>query len=819
MFRKILSAVFALFMFVPFAHSAEMVNVEYVHKVLLNRWGIDLPYNPALKNPQVAANMKYLLTVVDIANAYLNGKKTTDYGNGEYATLAAADTIATNTAMDTLVNMPTFTITTTPDTTSFMLMIGASGNFVIDWGDGNTEKILNKTIGMGVYEHTYATAGTYEIKLSGRATGYPTLNMETGDGIVFSVMNSGPNVAKISGKLGQIFSTLPDGTNPNFAAAFGNTTNLTEIPADLFDGVSGAPVLGMFASTFSGSGITSIPDGLFDGIVGAPAEYMFNSTFSNTQITSVPTNVFGNLTGDGAPNMFDDAFRACSDLTTIEGPLFAGTLTPVEGMFSGTFSDSGITSVPTNVFGNLTGDGAPYMFMDAFYGCDNLTTIEGPLYSGTLTPAENMFADTFFNTQITSVPANVFGNLKGDGAPNMFTRAFSNCKKLTTIEGPLYSGTLTTAEEMFAWTFPYSGITSVPTNVFGNLTGDGAPYMFRNTFDGCDNLTTIEGPLYSGTLTPAEGMFSRTFYDSGITSVPTNVFGNLTGDGAPNMFADAFRDCSDLTTIEGPLYSGTLTPAESMFTATFSNTQITSIPDGLFAGISGAPAEEMFDSTFSNTPITSIPDGLFAGISGAPAGGMFTATFYNTQITSIPDGLFDGIVGAPASRMFYRTFYNTQITSIPDGLFAGISGAPAEYMFYRTFYNTQITSIPDGLFDGIVGAPAVSMFDSTFYNTQITSIPDGLFAGISGAPRRNMFASTFESTPITSIPENLFGDISGAEEYGMFGRTFAFCTSLTGPSARIGGKYLYEIWPDYIGGTYVESTGLSDYDQIPSGWK
>ena len=97
MFRKILSAVFALFMFVPFAHSAEMVNVEYVHKVLLNRWGIDLPYNPALKNPQVAANMKYLLTVVDIANAYLNGKKTTDYGNGEYATLAAADTIATNT--------------------------------------------------------------------------------------------------------------------------------------------------------------------------------------------------------------------------------------------------------------------------------------------------------------------------------------------------------------------------------------------------------------------------------------------------------------------------------------------------------------------------------------------------------------------------------------------------------------------------------------------------------------------------------------------------------------------------------------------------
>ena len=758
MFRKILSAVFALFMFVPFAHSAEMVNVEYVHKVLLNRWGIDLPYNPALKNPQVAANMKYLLTVVDIANAYLNGKKTTDYGNGEYATLAAADTIATNTAMDTLVNMPTFTITTTPDTTSFMLIIGASGNFVIDWGDGNTEKILNKTIGMGVYEHTYATAGTYEIKLSGRATGYPTLNMDTGDGMVFSVMNSGPNVAKISGKLGQIFSTLPDGTNPNFV---GNTTNLTEIPADLFDGVSGAPVPGMFYVTFLGSGITSIPDGLFDGISGAPAEYMFYSTFSNTQITSVPTNVFGNLTGDGAPYMFDYAFRDCSKLTTIEGPLFAGTLTPVEGMFSGTFENTQITSVPTNVFGNLTGDGAPYMFMDAFYGCDNLTTIEGPLYSGTLTPAENMFNGTFYNTQITSVPANVFGNLTGDGAPNMFTRAFSNCKNLTTIEGPLFAGTLTPAEEMFAWTFSYTGITSVPTNVFGTLTGDGARNMFADTFYGCDNLTTIEGPLFAGTLTPAEGMFS----------------------------------------------------------GTFSDTPITSIPDGLFAGISGAPASRMFYNTFYNTPITSIPDGLFDGVVGAPAVRMFDSTFQYAQITSIPDGLFDGIVGAPAESMFYNTFYNTPITSIPDGLFDGIVGAPAENMFHSTFHNTQITSIPDGLFDGIVGAPAEYMFYSTFHNTPITSIPDGLFAGISGAPAGSMFNSTFSNTQITSIPENLFGDISGAKASGMFEKTFSNCTSLTGPSARIGGKYLYEIWPDYNGGTYRNATGLSDYDQMPSRWR
>ena len=230
---------------------------------------------------------------------------------------------------------------------------------------------------------------------------------------------------------------------------------------------------------------------------------------------------------------------------------------------------------------------------------------------------------------------------------------------------------------------------------------------------------------------PAKNMFYSTFYNTQITSVPANVFGTLTGDGAPYMFADAFSGCKNLTTIEGPLYSGTLTPAESMF----------------------------------------------------------SGTFYNTPITSIPDGLFDGISGAPAVSMFVNTFYNTPITSIPDGLFAGISGAPAEYMFDRTFYNTQITSIPDGL------------------------------AGISGAPARSMFNLTFSNTQITSIPENLFGDISGAEKYGMFESTFSNCTSLTGPSARIGGKYLYEIWPDYIGETYRNATGLSDYDQIPYGWR
>ena len=84
-----------------------------------------------------------------------------------------------------------------------------------------------------------------------------------------------------------------------------------------------------------------------------------------------------------------------------------------------------------------------------------------------------------------------------------------------------------------------------------------------------------------------------------------------------------------------------------------------------------------------------------------------------------------------------------------------------------------------------------------------------------------MFARTFSNTAITSIPENLFAGISGPAATDMFASTFAYCTSLTGPSARTNGQYLYEIWPDvdYYMNTYENATGLSDYDQIPYNWK
>ena len=594
MLRKILSFFFALFMFLPTAHSAEMVNVEYIHQYLNARWGIDLPYNPELKNPKVAANMEYLLTVVDIANEYLNGEKTTSYGTGEYATKLAADTIATNTAIDSLVHGPSFYITTTPDTTEFHIIIGAAGDFVIDWGDREYEFVSDKQLGKTVYSHTYASPGEYLVRLSGTATDY--YNNAGSSNLVADIAfydyqsskTNSQHIAKISGSLGDVFPTLPDGTNPTFYSTFRDAENLTEIPA--------------------------------------------------------------------------------------------------------------------NLFGELNGDGAPNMFYQSFYGCDQLQTAEGPLFSGTITPAESMFKQTFYNSGLTSVPANLFGELNGDGAPNMFEGTFQYCYQLQTVGGSLFNGTITPAESMFDQTFSASGLTSIPANLFAGVSG-----------------------------APGESMFYDTFYHTNITSVPANLFGELNGDGAPYMFERTFYMCNQLQTIEGPLFSGTITPAQSMFDQTFYESGLITISADLFAGVQGAPAERMFDHTFSRS----------------------------------------GLI------------------SIPADLFAGISGAPAESMFYYTFADTRITSIPANLFSGIQGAPASGMFADTFNNTPITSIPENLFAGISGPAARNMFGFTFND-----------------------------CTSLTGPSAQTNGQYLYEIWPDAgYQGTYSDATGLSDYAQIPRYWK
>ena len=495
------------------AQSAQVANVEYIHKLVNQRWGIEVPYYP--ENAKLVANMEYLLTVVDRANNSLNEEPLTSYGTDPvYATKQAVDIIAVNQAVETLIKKqikPEFFVTTTSSTSSFSFQISAKGTYLIDWGDGDVETINKTNTTNTTYSHTYDSAGEYTISIGGEATAYNTSTLIPA-AISFS---SNKNTAGISGSLGAIFGTLSDGTQPRFVSTFSSNTNLTgEIPADLFAGITGAPADYMFDSTFYRcSGLTgSIPENLFAGISGAPADYMFDGTF-----------------------------RDCSGLTGIGGPLFAGiTGAPATSMFDGTFYGcSGLTgTIPENLFAGISGTPASSMFHSTFYGCSGLTgTIPENLFAGISgRPATSMFASTFYDCSNLSgsIPENLFGNISGAPAQRMFSYTFNGCSGLTG---------------------------SIPENLFGNISGKPANYMFYGTFDGCSGLTgSIPENLFGNISgTPASYMFDSTFNGcSGLTGeIPLGLFGNLTNSPKSYMFRSTFYRCSGLTGPSARMPNGT----------------------------------------------------------------------------------------------------------------------------------------------------------------------------------------------------------------------------------------------------------------------
>ena len=289
-----------------------------------------------------------------------------------------------------------FSFTTTAlnagDSMSFSLT--PSGTFTVDWGDGSTPQVIERTNTTSeTYSHSYATGGEKTVKISGRATGYSTAEMTS----VLSVDQIAPYVISIDGSLGAIFPTLGNGAGqqPQFYYTFADTP-ITSIPAGLFSGITGAAPY-MFYFTFYNTQITSIPENLFRGVTGA-AEGMFSNTFQNAPITSIPENLFSGVTG-AARNMFSSTFYD-TQITSIPENLFRGVTGAADNMFSSTFVGTQITSIPENLFRGVTG------------------------------AAPHMFNSTFGNTQITSIPSGLFSGITGADS-NTFRLTFGDCPNLT----------------------------------------------------------------------------------------------------------------------------------------------------------------------------------------------------------------------------------------------------------------------------------------------------------------------------------------------------------------------------------------------------
>ena len=221
-----------------------------------------------------------------------------------------------------------FKITTTAANTVFTVPLAdytSAGNtltpsLTINWGDSSTSPLITASNSANRI-HTYSSAGTYTISISGfmpafkvsggTAKNYITELVQWGivglraiDFSGCSNLTSIPGSASLSGVGG--YTGLAEVVN--FTSMF-QSTGITSIPSDLF---SYSPNATTIASSFYGTPITTVPSGLFDNV---PLVTTFNSCFfACTSLTSVPSTLF-----DNCPNVvnFSSTFRNCRALTNV----------------------------------------------------------------------------------------------------------------------------------------------------------------------------------------------------------------------------------------------------------------------------------------------------------------------------------------------------------------------------------------------------------------------------------------------------------------------------------------------------------------------
>ena len=145
-----------------------------------------------------------------------------------------------------------------------------------------------------------------------------------------------------------------------------------------------------------------------------------------------------------------------------------------------------------------------------------------------------------------------------------------------------------------------------------------------------------------------------------------------TNDSDKPTFFDLCNGCTNLQTISGNLFSGVTTAKKNLFRSVFDKcTNLTGIPATLFSYAQGS-AESMFRSAFYQCKKLSVfPENLFPNLNGA-ADNMFMYTFYEVTFQTadqyIPGNTFLGLNGQTATKLFDSAFKKSNlVTSCPDG--------------------------------------------------------------------------------------------------------------------------------------------------------
>ena len=722
-----------------------------------------------------------------------------------------------------------FQVTTTwldADTT-FSVFLSAKGMFYIDWGDGTVDTITRTNTTNTQYSHTYTNAGEYTVQFNGNATGYYSSDPNNVGGLgvaatravaAISFYDGSRNgnsklVAGISGSLGKVFPTIGTGSTnanqPRFANAFAHTL-ITDIPNDLFSGISGVPAPHMFYGTFGGTNISYIPVDLFSGVSGAAKFAAFGYTFSQcSDLTSVPDGLFRTVSGNVGTYVFVGTFSSCSGLTRLPNTLFGNAIKASEHLFSFMFAYCNSLSgyVPSRLFDSVSGTGD--QFMSSIFSSNSLATVCSgntvqyitgfeSYWNGKVSCVEPFVIPIALDDQSATIGASPttvylkYGTdwyVDADATTPISTLATNPTKTDYNFDGYWTvangAGTQVIDENGVFITsdsaIKITKITDAQKTIYANWTQD-----YTVTYDCGDGIGT---PPENGTatltktFTPATNTCTRDGYIfsgwgvSGTTDVKiSNFVWNYTEDktftaqwaeekfsitttsistnGTFRFYMSAkgtfYVDCGDGGTLSSSAsdVSGMTVTRSNTTGATYTCTYSTAgIKTIRFGGIAGTAANKPY-STATTAAASAIRFNVTPTLVASVSGSL-GAIFPTRNTTYTP--------------RFRETFSGcTNLTEIPSTLFSGVTGSMT-YQFYRTFYGcTSLQSIPDGLFSGISGAK-IYLFYQTFYNCSglTGSIPSGLFSNISGTANYLFYQTFYNCSGLTGyIPAGMFDKIT-----------------------------------------------------------
>lgn len=440
------------------------------------------------------------------------------------------------------------------DNATATAMIAGEVDAEINWGDGTVETVTtaNPT-------HVYATAGSYDVEVSGKVTALKSAGEksyvvevlqwgQTGLTSMEDAFNGCMNLKSIPSDTAHSF----DGVT-TFNEAFYDCQTLGAIPAGLFDNATRATDFTStfhfchsipeipeklfyynteatsFSQTFYYVGsqvnkeaeglLTEIPAGLFETNTKAQT---FLSVFGHTAIRSVPATLFQNC-----PNVtvMTSLFDSCKALEIVPADLFGGC--PAVTSFSQVFRMcTALKSIPELIFFNNT---LVTTFKGAFSGA-GIETIPAGLFARQVgvTSCSAVFQDC----PIGSIPRGLFSTMT---KCTDFSQAFKGCTKLTSIPSDLLASCpdVSNVASIFS---ECASIASIPSGLFGHTT---SIKNGNNLFEGCSSLRTLPDDLFATFSATGNFTFTSTFEGcTSLQSLPSGLFATVAATGFANTFTD-----------------------------------------------------------------------------------------------------------------------------------------------------------------------------------------------------------------------------------------------------------------------------------------